>query len=225
MRKERCPERPSGRKAVLRKAILLGCGVLLFSACALGDKTVIPVRQYALEYAPPAFGDQKPVPASIRLESLSIARNYNGTAMVYRKKAYLYGDDAYNVWRVRPSEMVSDLLLRDLRNAGLFRGVFSSYDGETAPYVLGGTIEEFYELEEAGGSKAIIGMNVVLIENRNGKAPRRTLFQKSYRALRSMDEQSPEALARAASFAMESISRQIISDTCQAIRISQDAKN
>lgn len=217
MRQKKCPERPVPRKAALLKAVLLCWGVLLISACAMGDKAVIPVRQYVLEYAPPAFPDQKPVKTAIRLESLSIARNYSGTAMVYRDKPYRYGEDAYNVWRVRPSEMISDLLLRDLRNSGVFSGVFSARDGESAPYDLGGTIEEFYELDEAGGSKAVIGMNVILIENRSGDAPARTLFQKSYRAVRPMEGQSAESLARAASSALESLSRRIIIDTCRAI--------
>jgi ABC-type uncharacterized transport system auxiliary subunit len=206
-------------------SILLMGSVMLLSGCAFRAQSTIPVRQYTLEYASPAFGDRHSIDAAIRIETLSIAKSYNGTAMVYRESPFLYGDDAYNRWRVKPADMISDLLLRDLRNAGLFRGVFSADDSEEASYVLGGTIEEFYELDEANGSKAVIALNIFLIDTREKATSQCTLFQKHFRAVQPLEGQNAESLARAASSAMETISRQIITETYRAIRSSRELNN
>ena len=56
---------------------------------------------------------------------LSIARAFSTASMVYRSRPFVYGDDAYNRWKIKPSVMISDLLLRDMKSAGLFGGVFS----------------------------------------------------------------------------------------------------
>ena len=205
--------------AVQALTFLLMAGVLLsLSGCAIRESNTVAVRQYTLEYASPVFADRQAIDAAIRIEPLSIAKNYNGTAMVYRKSPFSYGDDAYNRWRVKPADMISDLLLRDMRNAGLFRGVFSSDDEANAQYVLGGMIEEFYELEEANGSKAVITLNIFLIDTKEKAISRRALFQKNFRAVQPLEGQNAESLARAASSAMGTLSGQIITETYQTIR-------
>ncbi|MDD5233180.1 MAG: ABC-type transport auxiliary lipoprotein family protein [Syntrophales bacterium] len=199
-----------------RTVILLWSALLILNGCA-GAKFPPEVNQYTLEYASPAFGDMKPVDASIRLEPFSIVRAYSTTSMVYRTKPFRYGDDAYNRWRVKPSDMLSDLLLRDMRNAGLFRGVFSYNDADNGCYNLGGVIEEIYERESKDCNQAVLGVNVTLVGS-SQEAPGQILFQKGYRSVQDMERRDAESLARAMSRAMEAVSREIILDAYNAAK-------
>jgi ABC-type uncharacterized transport system auxiliary subunit len=197
--------------------LLLWAAVFLLSGCAAGGKSPAAIHHYALEYSSPAFKDLALVNDSIRVEPLSIVRNYSTMAMVYRSKPFLYGDDAYHRWKVKPSIMVSDLLLRDMRNAGLFRGVFSNGDMENGGYALGGVIEELYELEDATGSRAVLALNVTLLTTGKPTGNGRTVFQKGYRSVQPMEKGDAESLVRAMSKAMEALSKEIILDTYKAI--------
>jgi len=203
-------------------AVGLGAVVLLLGGCAAGAKTTA-VRQYALEYPSPAFGNLERVRDSIRVEPLSIARAFSTASMVYRSRPFVYGDDAYNRWKIKPSAMISDLLLRDMRSAGLFGGVFSSGDSESADYALGGVIEELYEQEESGGSKAVLALNVTLLNRSRQNTGGRLSFQKSYRSVQAMETCDAESMARAMSKAMEALSREIILDTYQAMKANGNA--
>lgn len=209
------------RVSMTRIALGLWVVVLLLGGCAAGAKPSATVRQYALEYPSPAFGNMERVSESIRVEPLSIARTFSAAPMVYRSRPFVYGDDPYNRWKIKPSVMISDLLARDLKSAGLFGGVFANGDAESGNYALGGVIEEFYEQEESGGGKAVLALNVTLL-NRSRTSEGRLVFQKSYRCVQAMVTGDAESMARAASKALETLSKEIILDTYQAMRANAD---
>ncbi len=215
------PRKPSFRTRLFMICLALGLWAvaLLLGGCAAGAKTsAAAVRQYALEYPSPAFGNLERVPGSIRVEPLSIARTFSTASMVYRSRPFVYGDDAYNRWKIKPSVMISDMLLRDMKSAGLFGGVFSSSDAESGDYALGGVIEELYEQEERDGGKAVLALNVTLLNRSRRNTGGRLIFQKNYRSIQAMETCDAESMARAASKAMEALSREIILDTYQAMK-------
>jgi len=219
------PRKPSFRPRISVICLVLGLGavVLLLGGCAAGAKTSAAVRQYALEYPSPAFGNLERVRDSIRVEPLSIARTFSTASMVYRSRPFVYGDDAYNRWKIKPSVMISDLLLRDMKSAGLFGGVFSGSDAESGDYTLCGVIEELYEQEERDGGKAVLALNVTLLNRGRQNTGGRLSFQKSYRSVQAMETCDAESMARAMSKAMEALSREIILDTYQAMKANGDA--
>jgi ABC-type uncharacterized transport system auxiliary subunit len=204
-------------------ALGLWAVVLLLGGCAGKASTSAAIRQYALEYPSPAFGSMERVHESIRVEPLSIARTFSTASMVYRSRPFVYGDDAYNRWKIKPSVMISDMLLRDMRSAGLFGGVFSNSDAESGDYALGGVIEELYEQEERDGSKAVLALNVTLISRSRQNTGSRLCFQKSYRSVQTMETCDAESMARAMSKAMEALSREIILDAYQAMKATGNA--
>jgi cholesterol transport system auxiliary component len=68
--------------------------------------------------------------------------------MVYKEGPNLRNVDAYNRWRIKPGDMVTDYLVRDLRNSGLFRAIFSYNDSKETRYLLEGQIDEFLEVNK-----------------------------------------------------------------------------
>jgi len=192
--------------------------VSLLTGCVGTARPPLEIHRYALEYPAPAFKEKQPLNVAIRINDFEMARSFKSRGMVYRTKAFLYGEDAYNRWRVPPSEMISDLFARDLRNCGLYQGVFSSNDGENTRYQLSGYIDEFYEMEEGGGSRAVLALTVSLIDTARPERTGRTIFQKAYRSVQKMEKKGADPFARAMSRGLESTSSEIILDVHQAIQ-------
>lgn len=204
--------------------LLSGLVFCLIAGCAPNAKAPILTRHYALEYAPPAIEGAAPLEESIKVETLSVVRTYTGSSMIYRSGPFEYSQDAYRRWRTKPADMITDLLVRDLRRSGFFQGVFSSWEQESGSYVLSGTIEELYESEESGGSRAVVGLYVTLTDPKALGSGKRILIQKSYQAVRDMDGKGGAHLAKAASLALEAVSREIITDAYRAISAGASKK-
>ena len=73
--------------------------------------------------------------------------------MVYQPAPFKLQQYQSSTWRVNPGDMVTDYLLRDLRNQKLFKAVFSYREPSTARFALEGEIEQFAEVDETGGQK------------------------------------------------------------------------
>lgn len=204
-------------------AALAGAAVVLplifFLGGCTGGKQSLKIQRYALEYpAPPASTGQQ-LNASIRVDDFLMARNFEARAMIYRTRAFLYSEDAYHRWRVRPSDMVSDLLTRDLRSSGIFRGVFSGGDSENTRYILNGFIEEFYEMEEQDGNRAVLVLTISLIDTSRAEREGRTVFQKRYRSVQKMEKSGADPFVRAMSLGLETLSKEIILNIHQAAQV------
>jgi ABC-type uncharacterized transport system auxiliary subunit len=114
--------------------------------------------------------------------------------------------------------MVTDYLVRDLRNSGLFKAVFSSGSAGNSRFVLEGGVEEILEVDEPGNWKAALTLNATLLDVSQKEITKRVVFQRSYRAVEPLPEQTPNGLAQGMSRAMGTISAQIIADVYQAAK-------
>jgi len=186
--------------------------------CSLGGKPAYSVKYYVLEYPSPQMERIQRFNELLKVERFSVSPAFNSTAMVYRENPF--GRDAYHYerWRVNPGDMVTDLIVRDLRNSGLFRAIFSYHDGEETRFLLEGQVEEFLELEEKDSWKATLGVHVTFLDLTKKERAEKVVFQRSYRFVELFAEKTPEGLAGGMSKAMERFSRQLIRDLEQAVK-------
>jgi ABC-type uncharacterized transport system auxiliary subunit len=177
-----------------------------------------PVRQYVLEYAAPRTADGAGVAETIKVGHFTAARILSGPAMLYRQRPFRL--DAYHEhrWRVAPSEMVEDLLRRDVRRAGIFRAVLSPRNAEETRFILEGGVEEFLEVEEEAGKKALLAATLTLLDLSRSEVSTRVVFQKTYRAEAPFKTEGPAGLAEAMSSAMAQLSAQAIADIREALK-------
>ncbi|HZE21227.1 MAG TPA: ABC-type transport auxiliary lipoprotein family protein [Desulfobaccales bacterium] len=193
--------------AILLVPLLDGCG-----------KPPMLVHRYILDYPAPVLAPQAKIPAAIMVKQFSVAQAFNTNAMVYQPQPFRSETYNYSRWRVNPGYLVSDYLLRDLRQAHLFRAVYGPETTSRFRFQLEGTVDDFQELDEPGGWQAVLGLTVTLVDVSQEKLPRRVVFQKNYRAVEPMPEKTPQGLAQAMSQAMARLSSRIITDTAQAAR-------
>jgi ABC-type uncharacterized transport system auxiliary subunit len=189
--------------------------ILLLTGCG---KPPMLVQKYIFEYSSPVPRASLPLEEGLKVEQFSVAQAYNSTAMIYQANPYKTETYSYSRWRVNPGYMVTDYLVRDLRNSGLFKAVFSSGSAGNSRFVLEGGVEEILEVDEPGSWKAALTLNATLLDVSQKEITKRVVFQRSYRAVEPLPEQTPNGLAQGMSRAMGAISAQIIADVYQAAK-------
>src|SRR6185369_9729989 len=204
----------------IRAPALAAAIAFLLSGCFGGGKPGRMTEQYAFDYTPTEQQEFAMLPETITIERFSAAQLYNSTAMVYQEEPNLRNQYVYHRWRVNPADLVSDYLLRDLRRASLFQGVFPYRNSETSRYLLAGDVEEFQEFIDKENHQAIISLNVTLLDTSRTGLPDRILFQKNYRIAEPIDEKSPAGLAKGMSRAMAQVSKLLLSDIFKAVQAS-----
>jgi ABC-type uncharacterized transport system auxiliary subunit len=192
--------------------------LMLASGCSLGAKPAYLVNQYTLEYPSPVLKETAQINELIKVERFFVAQIFDSLAMVYKEGPNLRNVDAYNRWRIKPGDMVTDYLVRDLRNSGLFRAIFSYHDSKETRYLLEGQVDEFLEVNERDGRKAVLSLNVTFLDLKKKEILDRVIFQRDYKFIEPVAEKTPEAYAQGMSKAMEKFSKQLISDIYQVLK-------
>jgi ABC-type uncharacterized transport system auxiliary subunit len=199
----------------LALAILL---TVFITSCNLGAKPSYIVNQYTLEYPSPILKDLTSINELVKVEPFNVAQTFNTSAMIYKEGPNLRNVDPYNRWRTKPGEMVTEYLIRDLRNSGLFRAVISYNDSQETRYLLEGQVGECLEVSEKDGRKAVLSLNVTFLDLKKRGTAEKVIFQRDYKVVEPYVEKTPAALAQGMSRAMEKISRQIILDLQNAVK-------
>jgi ABC-type uncharacterized transport system auxiliary subunit len=206
-----------GISVLVPSALILLLSVSLFTGCLKRDKPSTIAERYTLEYPSPGFSKLAPIDEAIKIERFSVARAFNTKSMVFRPEPYKLDTYASNRWMVNPGDMVSDYLLRDLRNSGLFKAAFSYRNLEHARYVLEGSVDDFLEIDAANKRTAALTISITLLDLSHSGAPNRLLFQKQYQTSEPLPERTPAGLAQAMSSGMGKLSSMIIRDIHQAV--------
>jgi len=192
--------------------------MVLISGCGFGGKPSYSVNQYALEYPSPILKELTLVNELVRVEQFSVAQIFNTSAMIYKEGPNLRNVDPYNRWRTKPGEMATEYLVRDLRNCGLFRAVISYGHSEETRYLLEGQVDEFLEVSEKDGRKAVLSLHVTFLDLKMRDTAEKVIFQRDYKVVEPYPEKTPAALAQGMSRAMGKISGQIILDLQHAVK-------
>jgi ABC-type uncharacterized transport system auxiliary subunit len=199
--------------------------IALLMACLGGcGKPPMLVNQYILDYPAPVTGGKGKIPADLKVEPFSVAQAFNTNAIVYQPQPFQSQVYNYSRWRANPGNLVTDYLVRDLREAGLFRAVFGPDSGAKARFKVEGGVAEFQEVDAADGWQASLALTVTLLDTDKEEIPQRVVFQKNYRVQAPMPEKTPQGLAQAMSQAMAQASGRIIADVYEAARTRAVAK-
>lgn len=211
-------ERPRPGRLTIRPWLLALLAALLVACLGGCGKPPVLVNQYILEYPAPVMGGKVKIPAAVKVELFSVAQAFNTNAMVYQPQPFQSQSYNYSRWRANPGYLVTDYLIRDLRDSGLFKAVFGSDSSGEYRFKLEGGVAEFQEVDAADGWKASLALTVTLLDTTQEELPQRVVFQKNYRVLEPLPEKTPQGLAQGMSRAMEQVSARIINDTYEAAR-------
>lgn len=196
----------------MKKCILIVCFVSMLSGCMGNSQPSIAVKQYTLEYPSLRFENLSMIDQIIRVERFTAAQAFHNNDMIYRQKQFMRGVYNYNRWNISPSDMLTELLLRDIRNVHVFGAVLSRQDNGDARFLLEGQIEEFMEIDEEEHTGASLIVDVTLTDLFVKIPAKRIILQKTYKFMEPFKERQPPEFAGAMSKAVEKFSKELISD-------------
>jgi ABC-type uncharacterized transport system auxiliary subunit len=125
-------------------APFLVIGVLFASGCG----AVRPSKYYQL--APPndlsSANTADPFPVTLLIGRLKASHLYREDRIVYSTKNEQMGTYEYQRWAEPPTEMIQEMLLRELRAAGHYAGISTESGKGSGDYLLHGRLFEFKEV-------------------------------------------------------------------------------
>ena len=192
--------------------------LILFMAGCMSGQSPSRTQYYVLDYASPGIKDTLRLDESLKVERFSVAQLFNSNSMIFRAGSFGLDKFPYDRWGANPGYMVADYLIRDFRQAGLFRGIFSYQDTDMIRFLLEGSITEFLAVEQKDGRKALLTIHVTLLDLNQTDSTKKVVFQKSYSHASPCKENSAEGLAMGLSESLERLSGQIIRDVYQAVK-------
>ncbi len=198
------------------KPLLMMVVILLLGGCmGLRGRTQI-LWKYTFEYPPTVVKGLARVDDTLQVALFTVVQNYNSTAMVYQPDAFKLQQYQYSKWRVNPADMVTDYLLRDMRNQNLFKAVYSYREPHDVRFTLEGEVEQFVEIDEPASRKAVLSVYVTLLDSSQKSITKMIVFQKNYQVAEPLEGKGPPAFVKGMSRAMEKLSQELIQDLSRA---------
>lgn len=192
--------------------------VFISPACMDLKQPSLDMQYYTLEYEAPALATREILPHIIKIENFNAAPLYNTTGIIYKDRAFKRGTYPYHKWMTNPSYIVTYLLGRDLKKAGMFKGVIMPGErNKEVSFRLAGIIDEFHELDNGREYYGVLTVSITLTPEAGRGKKGKDIFQKSYTITEKMEKKTPASLAEALSKAMQKISQAIGTDIYEYI--------
>src|SRR5580704_14869451 len=143
--------------AIIAAGLLAGCGAAR------------PNKYYQLtvpgDAAPAA--ERSPIPVTLLLGPLRASHLYREDHIVYSSSGVNMGTYEYQQWAEPPTEMLVDVLLRELRASGRYRAVDVLRSNSHGDYILYGRLYDFKEIS-ASPLMARVTIDLELREIKSG---------------------------------------------------------
>jgi cholesterol transport system auxiliary component len=143
-------------------------GVFLLVAMSVSScGSARPISFYQLEIpvtTPPTNTQSYPV--SILLGAINSSPLYSQDRIVYGTEGEGMGLYLYQRWAEPPTQMIQEMLLRELRGGGKFREVYPLRSSVRGDYLLRGRL---YDFKEISGSNSIVARVTFYLELRDTK--------------------------------------------------------
>ena len=135
----------AGRKAAVFLLVIVG---LFVGACG----ATRPSKYYQLTIPGDAQAGRAadPVPVTLLVSNLFASDLYRQDRIVYSSAGEQMGTYEYERWAEPPTEMIQEVLLRELRASGRYRAVFVHRSDATGDFLLRGRLYDFKEVSENG---------------------------------------------------------------------------
>ena len=119
--------------------------------------------------------DPAPFPVTLLLGPITTSHLYRDDHIVYTSNGEAMGTYEYQRWAEPPSEMISDVLLRELQESERYQHVYSLRSDSRGDYVLRGRLYDFREIS-GNGLAARVAFDFELRDSKTGA----TVWSRSY---------------------------------------------
>lgn len=111
--------------------------------------------------------DPAPYPVTLLLGSITTSNLYRDDHIVYTSNGEAMGTYEYRRWAEPPTEMINDVLLRELQRSGRYEHIYSLRSDVRGDYVLRGRLYDFREID-GNGLSARVAFDFELRDSKTG---------------------------------------------------------
>jgi ABC-type uncharacterized transport system auxiliary subunit len=154
----------------------------------------------------PTLSPATPILGSVAVREFESPRFLREGPIVYRASAEELGFYQYHRWAVDPRRTVTSAMIQQMQSSGIFRSV-DSYSGQTAEYLLTGTLDHLEELDQGSHVSIEAGLSARLIDTRTGGVLWRGTLSKTVQ----LDQRSVPGVVTEMSGTVESIVAGLVS--------------
>jgi ABC-type uncharacterized transport system auxiliary subunit len=169
-------------------ALMLGLGILSGCGAARPSK----FYQLTLPNDKTPGADPAPFPVTLLLGPITTSHLYRDDHIVYTSNGEAMGTYEYHRWAEPPSEMINDVLLRELQVSERYQHVYSLRSDSRGDYVLRGRLYDFREIA-GNGLAARVAFDFELRDSKTGA----TVWSHSYSHDEPVDGRSVPAVVAA----------------------------
>jgi len=119
--------------------------------------------------------DPAPFPVTLLIGPITTSHLYRDDHIVYTSNGEAMGTYEYQRWAEPPSEMISDVLLRELQESERYQHIYSLRSDVRGDYVLRGRLYDFREID-GNGLSVRVAFAFELRDSRSGT----TVWNRSY---------------------------------------------
>jgi ABC-type uncharacterized transport system auxiliary subunit len=194
---------------------LAACG-LLAAGCGGGGGNIPESRIYRIGYAPPAPASAgNPLPVTLGVAGLGGPETYRQERLVYRTVPHKVAFYPYDRWEVPPVEMVTEVLIGQLRAGGRYRRVVPYTRDGQVDYVLRGRLLRFDEEDGGPGTPwtAVVEIDYQLVDPQKNQV----VSTGAARATQPVQGRQVEAIVESLSVATRDALASVAAQVAQAI--------
>ena len=138
--------------AVALAGLLTGCG------------KIPTTRYYVIDTHLPVAPATRTLPLDVAVARFRVSQMLAQDRVVYRKGQNEVNYYNYDRWSVTPADMLTDALVRNLKDSGMFRTVATLQGGPKVDYLLRGYIEQLEEVDAADGVTAKVALRLDAVD-------------------------------------------------------------
>ena len=202
-------------------AILVTTLFLISSGCAL--KTGKDIIYHSLDYPPPDQEFKAPIPHTLMVYSFLLAPDVESDSILISRPKGSEKTVRLHRWKDNPADLVTDILLRDLRASGLFQKTVDQLSNVRYRYALEGTLRDMHGVIKDGRASAVVELDVVLTDFEAPRALEKDLLKKSYKVEIPSKNSSAESMLAAFNEGIREISERLRADIHATLEKKGDA--
>jgi len=162
---------------VLTRRIQQAALILFIAGVVAGCGASRPVKYYVLDIGPtPANSAAPQFPIVLLVSRITASSLYRDDRLVYGTGKVQLGTYEYQRWAAPPTEMIHEILLRELRGSRRFTEVYPLRSVIHGDYLLRGRLYDFKEVSANSGVVARVNFELELRDNKTFK----TVWSYSY---------------------------------------------
>jgi len=148
----------------MSKRILLGMVGVTLAALLAGCGKLPTTRYYAIDTRLPATPATRSLPLDVAVARFRASQMLSQDRLVYRQGSNVVNYYNYDRWSVSPPDMLTDALIRSLRDSGMFRSVATMQGGPRVDYLLRGYLEQLEEVDGTDGVSARVALRLEAVD-------------------------------------------------------------